>query len=172
MVRYFGCWREDDCFFIQLECSFHGSVSKFVERVGLRGGFHVVATDGGGRGGAAVADGELAAVAARTGFCAPGREAGQYSDHAATCGGRAEERVEFQAVGLRTRGRWRRVRRRRVRWTRRRRRRGTRGTCRRRDARGVRRRELLTRETAMKADVFALGVTVIHLVREGRRSDG
>jgi hypothetical protein len=35
----------------------------------------------------------------------------------------------------------------------------------------VRRRELLTRETAMKADVFALGVTVIHLVGEGRRGD-
>ena len=36
-MRYFGCWREEDCFFIQLESSFHGSVSKFVE--GLGGGF-------------------------------------------------------------------------------------------------------------------------------------
>ncbi|KNB45922.1 WEE1-like protein kinase [Blastocystis sp. subtype 4] len=33
VIRYFGCWKEDDYFFIQLEYGFYGSVSKFAERV-------------------------------------------------------------------------------------------------------------------------------------------
>lgn len=59
------------------------SVSKFVERVGTRRGFYVVAADGGGRGGTAVAGGGRAAVAARPRIRTPGREAGQHPDHAA-----------------------------------------------------------------------------------------
>ena len=35
ICRYITSWEEDDYFYIQMEYCFHGSVSKYIERVGV-----------------------------------------------------------------------------------------------------------------------------------------
>ncbi|KAK8795443.1 hypothetical protein WA538_004614 [Blastocystis sp. DL] len=135
-VRYFGCWREEDCFFIQLESSFHGSVSKFVERSRLTEedvGELLWQVAGAlqwlhGRGFAHLDVKPDNILIMRRRGTGERKSAWSFklSDFGLTC------QVDTQTL---TEG----------------------------DARYLP-PELLTRETAMKADVFALGVTVIHLL--------
>lgn len=35
ICRYFTSWEEDDFFYIQMEYCFYGSVSKYIEKVGV-----------------------------------------------------------------------------------------------------------------------------------------